>query len=260
MFTRPSKHLKANGQGGHKMENAMYSFDLLGEFVSPIRGGVPDDCNKLVQKQSKDVSELVFKIMAAEVEKLLQTGDTEAAMAAVDTYASERINPYNNPLNVFKRDNQNNSYPYMGAHWLFGAIRDSAKFIHPEAFYGGGVKGAPSADHFRKFVDVTPYHIFFHRPEYEKNNANIVDGVDGIDNQQPSKKVGGFSRYEYIEAPVQFCARVSVSPRGPFSKLLEDPDNMREIIQQARNHRLGSCRSAGYGNWIIHALEISNGG
>jgi hypothetical protein len=241
------------------MENAVYHYELVGEFTSPLRGGVPDDCKKLVEKGTKDMNDIYYKIMCAEVEACLQKGDTKGAQEIADDYTNLRIAPYNNPLNVFKQDKQNGSYPYMGAHWLFGAIRDGAKFIFPEHFYGGGVKGKPSADHFRKFVDVVPYHIFLHRPEYEKNNKNIVKKFDDVDDQQPSKKVGGFSRYEYIECPLQFYAEVLVSPRGPFLKLLEDPDNMREIIQQARNHRLGTCRSAGYGQWKIIRLTLKNG-
>jgi hypothetical protein len=163
-------------------------------------------------------------------------------------------------LNVFKRDKQNGGAPYMGAHWLFGAIRDAAKFVFPKDFHGPGCKkGAPSRDHFRKFVDVTPYHIFFHQPKYEKNNKNVVKEVDGIDDQQPSGKIKGFARYEKIESPLQFRAEVLVSPRGLFFDLLEDPDNMLEIIHQARNHRLGSCRSAGYGMWNVIELAFKTG-
>ena len=83
--------------------------------------------------------------------------------------------------------------------------------------------------------------------------------MDGVDDQQPSGKIKGFARYEKIECPVQFRAEILVTPRGLFFDLLDDPDNMREIIHQARNHRLGSCRSAGYGMWNIIELAFKKG-
>ena len=251
------------------MENSMYSFEVIGEFVSPLRGGVPASCDDLVNKESKDISTLIFKVMSAQVDNFLQIGDTASAMSAIETYVDEKVKPYANPLNTFKKNKKVNNFfkrdeqvgdaPFMGAHWLFAAIRDSAKFIFPEAFYGGGVKKAPSGNHFRKFVEVTPYHIFLHRPTYDENNENIVKEIDDIEKQQPSEKVGGFSQYEVIYTPLQFRAEVNVSPRGPFLKLLKDPDNMREIIQQARNHRLGTCRSAGYGTWDFVKLKVKEG-
>lgn len=241
------------------METAIYRYELLGEFTSPVRGGVPNDIDALVKKKSKDVSDLYFQIAKEEVKVHLQAGELKKAHESVEKYETEEIEPHKNPLNIFKKDSQNGGSPYMGAHWFFGAFRDAAKFIFPEHFYGGGKKGAPSAKHLRKFVDVQPYHIFFHKPTYEKNNKNIVKVVDGVTGQQPSEAVGGFSRYEYIEAPIQFYLEVLISSRGPFLELLEDPDNVKEIIHQARNHRLGSCRSAGYGMWNIIKLTLKNG-
>jgi hypothetical protein len=81
--------------------------------------------------------------------------------------------------------------------------------------------------------------------------------VDGIEDQHPGEKVPSFARYEYIDPPAEFRCKVLVSESGPFYALLSDETKMKLVIRQAVNHRLGACRSAGYGFWTIKDLSIS---
>lgn len=239
--------------------NATYTIEILGKLESPIRGGVPADIDLLLEKPKANVDKLYFQITQAAVESALQAGEMEKAKSIVEEYEAAQ-QKYNNPLCKFKEDRQNGNAPYIGAHAVFGAIRDAAKFVYPEFFFGGKKVGKavkPSKSHFRKFVQVFPYHIHFHRPKYSDDYKNIIKKVDGIENQHPGEKVPSFGRYEFIDPPAEFYFKVLVSEDGPFYDLLSDETKMKIVIRQAVNHRLGSCRSAGYGFWSIKELSIS---
>ena len=165
---------------------------------------------------------------------------------------------------MFKRDVQAGDIPYVGAHAVFGAFRDSSKFVHKEEkyFYQKGRKGfttLPSPKHLRKFVTVRPNHIFFHRPSMN-GNENIIKVPDiAAEGQQPIDQVKGFAKYEVINPPFQFQFRICISPKGIFTGFLNNRDHVREVVYQMPNHGLGSGRSANHGVWRIIKLEERSG-
>lgn len=231
-----------------------YTIHVVGEAESPFRGAVPETIDSLIEKPSKDVATLIYNAVKAQVELCVQAGDVAGAWEAIKKYQAEQFQ-YSCPLNTFKRDHQNGNQPYQGAHTVFGAFRDAARFLYPDAFWQQkkGHTDKPSNTHLRKFVKVLPNHIFFHRPDITNG---VVKEADGVEGQQPAGNVKGFARYEVINDPFQFQFKVMVNPKGLFQGLLGDRDKVVEILNQAVNHGLGASRSAGYGMWKIVDLEI----
>lgn len=238
-----------------KREEKSYTIHVVGEAESPFRGAVPKSIDNLVKKPGKDVATLVYQVSKSQVELCLQAGDIAGAVEAIKKY-QEQQHEFANPLNVFKRDHQNGNWPYQGAHTVFGAFRDAARFLFPEFFWqkGKGKADRPSNTHLRKFVKVTPNHIFFHRPDMSNG---VITKPDGIEGQQPVGAVKGFARYEVIESPFQFAFKMAVNPKGPFGNFLGNKDLVIETIKQSVNHGLGSSRSAGYGMWEIADLKVT---
>ena len=234
-----------------------YTIKVVGEAESSFRGAVPEDTQILIRKPKANVADLTFSIVKTQVELLLQTGDTAAAWETLKKYNdTDKEKEFNNPLNCFKRDHQNGGNPYQGAHTVFGAFRDGARFVFPEYFYEKGVTGGakrPSKTHLRKFVIVRPNHIFLHRPNLE---GAVITQPDEIEGQQPTPDVKGFARYEVIHSPFQFQFQISVNPKGLYEKFLSDQDKVIEALRQGVNHGLGAGRSAGYGMWKIISADV----
>jgi len=232
-----------------------YTIKVVGEAESPFRGAVPESIESLIKKPSKDVASLIYQAVKAQVEMCTQAGDVAGAWEAIKKYQSEQFQ-YSCPLNTFKRDHQNGERPYQGAHTVFGAFRDGARFIFPEFFYEKGITGGtkrPSKTHLRKFVIVRPNHIFFYRPDLA---GEIITEPDSVEGQQPVADVKGFARYEVINSPFQFQFQISVNPRGMYEKFLSNQDKALDALHQGVNHGLGAGRSAGYGMWKIVSAEI----
>lgn len=230
-----------------------YSIKVVGEAESDFRGARPAETDALIKKPDKNTSDLIYRAVKAQVELNLQAGDVKGAWEAIKKYQDSEFE-YANPLNCFQRDNQNGKKPYIGAHAVFGAFRDAAKFLYPTHFYQNkkGQTQKPSAKHFRKFVQVRPIHIFLHRPDLSNGTIDTVDEIQG---QQPIGEVRGFARYEAIFAPFQFQFQLSINPKGPFEKLLSKKSTVEELIHQATLHGLGGGRAAGFGQWKVIALS-----
>jgi hypothetical protein len=241
-----AKKDQANGNG-------FYAINCVGEGVSTLRAPKPADVGALVENPPKNVDALKFEILKSKVELLTQAGKIDEADQAVENYLNLKRG-YSFPLMGFQRDKQNGNHIFFGAHWIVGAIRDMAKWTHPEAFYQKGVVGgtkAPSRTHFRKFVIVEPAHIFPKRPD-----GSFIKEPDQIGNQQPSPDVMGFSRYEELDPPYQFEFTVLVNVNGPFNGILKDPESFLKILKLAKFNRLGGSRGANYGHWKFVSAEI----
>jgi hypothetical protein len=241
-----------------------YSIMVEGSADGPWRGNRPQSIEELLKIPNKNIGKLQYLIISKQIEMLLQKGDTDGAERALNAYKTREEEAHPCPLLLFQRDNQNGGCPYVGAHMVFGAIRDSAKFLYPDAFYGGydddsdeaveeapkkkGKGKKPSKAHLRKFVSVRPHHIFLYR------DGNKIEKCDGIEGQQPVGDVKGFARYEVVYPPFTFQFRVSVQDKGPFLSLLTKP-KIKEIIGQAVNHGLCGCRGVGYGMWNVTSMK-----
>ena len=238
-----------------KKEAKSYTIKVVGEAESPFRGAVPESIDSLIEKPSKNVADLIFSAVKAQVEMCTQAGDVAGAWEAIKKYQSEQFQ-YSCPTNTFKRDMQNGQHPYQGAHTVFGAFRDGARFLFPEYFYQNkkGETTKPSKTHLRKFVIVRPNHIFLYRPDLA---GAIIEKPDAVEGQQPVADVKGFAKYEVINGPFQFQFQMSINPRGMYEKFLTNQDKVLDALHQGVNHGLGAGRSAGYGMWKIVSTEIS---
>jgi len=237
-----------------------YTFRIVGQADSAWRGAVPDDCADLKVAPEKNVKELLYMIVKAEVERLTQKGDTKGAAEAVKKYQDHSKHQYANPLNVFKKDKQNGDIPCIGAHCLYGGFRDAAVELFPQYFYKTAADRGkkPSNKHLRKYVHVRPYHVFLHRPSMN-GNGKIIKEVDGVHDQHPTPKVGAFCRYEFIDSPFQFEYLLNVSIEGPFKKFLENQHEVKMAIVQSANAGQGGGRAAGYGMWRILKCKVEDG-
>ena len=238
-----------------KKEAQSYTIKVVGEAESPFRGAVPESIDSLIEKPSKNVADLIFSAVKAQVEMCTQAGDVKGAWEAIKKNQSEQFQ-YSCPLNTFKRDKQNGNQPYQGAHTVFGAFRDGARFVFPEYFYEKGAVGGtkrPSKTHLRKFVIIRPNHIFFYRPDLD---GSVITEPDEVEGQQPVGDVKGFARYEVINGPFQFQFTMSINPRGMYEKFLTNQDKVLDALCQGVNHGLGAGRSAGYGMWKIVSTEV----
>lgn len=232
-----------------------YTVKVVGAAESPFRGAVPESLEGLIEKPSKDVSTLIYSAVKAQVDLCVQSGDVAGAWEAIKRYQDEQFQ-FSCPLNTFKRDMQNGEIPYQGAHTVFGAFRDAARFLFPDFFYEKGVTGGtnrPSKTHLRKFVKVLPNHIFYYRPTI---SDALITKPDGVEGQQPTPDVRGFARYEVINDPFQFQFKIAIQPKGLFEKFLGNQDKVKEALYQCVNHGLGASRAAGYGMWRIADMEI----
>ena len=227
-----------------------YVIKVKGESLSDWRGAVPADIDPLVKKPSKDVASLIYQIAKTEVELLLQKGDVQKAVESVKKY-QEQGHEYAAPLNCFKRDNQNGGAPFMGAHSFIGAFRDSAIFLHPEAFFQKKGDGKPARKHLRKFLTVRPFHVFLYR------DGEKIFNTDEIEGQQPvGDAVKGFARYEVIHFPFLFDFNLTIIPKGPFAKFLGSVDEVISTLHHSTYMGIGSCRGANYGAWEIKEYEV----
>jgi len=235
-------------------EAKSYTIHVVGEAESPFRGAVPESIDSLIEKPTKDVATLIYNAVKAQVELCVQAGDVAGAWESIKKYQEEQFQ-YSCPLNTFKRDHQNGNWPYQGAHTIYGAFRDGARFLFPEYFYEKkkGRTDRPSNKHLRKFVVVRPNHIFFVRPDI---NGAIIEQVDEVEGQQPVNDVKGFARYEVINNPFQFQFTMAVNPKGLFEKFLKNQDKVCEALTQGVNHGLGASRGAGYGMWRIGSMTV----
>ncbi|MHA1828610.1 MAG: hypothetical protein ACTSX6_08180 [Candidatus Heimdallarchaeaceae archaeon] len=226
-----------------------WSVEIVGQADGPWSGAKPDSLEKLIEKPDKDVKSLKYQVLKAAVELACQSGNLEEAADAIKRYEEFEFS-YACPLNRFQRDKQHGDRPYIGAHCVFGAIRDAAKESFNDFFQFYAKKGdkGPSDKHFRKYVDVRPHHIFLYRPDV---GGEVVQSPDEIDGQQPTVDVRGFARYEIINPPFQFKFRVNFRPYGHFESRLSDRDMVRKAIYQAVNHGLGGRRGVGFGMWSI---------
>ena len=227
-----------------------FTLHVVGEAEGPFSGSRPENIDQLISKPDKDTASLLYQIAKTQIELCCQKGDTEGALIALQKYQEKEFS-YAAPLNVFPKDNQNGAYPYIGAHCVFGAIRDAMRLAFDDEikFYRKKGDDAPSKKHLRDFVFVKPHHIFMYRPALD---GTVISKVDEEQGQQPCGDVKGFSRYEVIHPPFQFQFNVNVVPKGPFKTL--NPKLMKEVISQAVNHGLGSRRAAGYGMWKIVSI------
>jgi len=232
-----------------------WGVEVIGEAESPFSGAVPENLDSLITKPDKDVKSLLYQVVKTQVELLCQSGDTQKAVEAINKYLDKNFE-YACPKNTFKQDVQNGHHPYIGAHCVFGGIRDAASEAYNDVFKFYKKKGdkGPSDKHFRKYVTVKPNHIFFHRPDMAGSQIEKVDETEG---QQPCPDVRGFAKYEVINPPFQFMFRVNLNPFGYFKDLLSDRDLIKAVIHQAVNHGLGARRSAGCGMWKIVSYKES---
>ena len=110
--------------------------DLLSYYIkvyiqgeSPVSAAVPEDIDGLLTKPDKPTADLLFSIVKADVEKLLQVGDTDNARKILLNYQNrEEKQAYMKPKMAFKRDKADGSI-FLGAHCFYGAFRDAAKFL-----------------------------------------------------------------------------------------------------------------------------------
>lgn len=257
---RPNNLLKAVPETG------AYSLLVTGQAESAWRGATPESVDQLLVKSPKSIEDLYLKVAQAKVDQFLQAGHVDKAAECIQEHEKKLVETQQThgcPTNIFKKDLQVDGIPYIGAHAVFGAFRDSAKWIAKKYFYQKGVPGMtknPSAKHLRKFVVVRPNHIFLHRPKLSMNgNENVIKEADGIEGQQPIGEVKGFAKYEYLLPPFQFSFSLCISPEGIFEKFLKDEDLVLQVLQQASLHGLGAGRSAGYGVWKILNIEKRDG-
>lgn len=236
-------------------QKEIYQIRVKGESESDWRAAVPEDIRPLIDSQAnKNVAGLKFEIIKTQVELLLQQGETEKATEALQFYINAEHEGYQAPVCRFRRDLQNGSDPYMGAHSFFGAIRDAADYMYPEFFYQRGVKGmtkSPSKKHLRKVLNIKPHHVFLYR------DGKKIISPDGEEGQQPVADVRGFAYYEIIRHPFNFEFKIQINPTTKiFSDLLSDADKISKVIKQSAWHGQGACRSAGYGMWNVKSIEI----
>jgi hypothetical protein len=231
-----------------------YYVDLYIRGESPVSAAVPENVDGLLTKPDKPTAELLFQILKADVEKLLQVGETAAARKLlIDFQNREEKQAYMKPKMAFKRDKASGSI-FLGAHCLYGAFRDASKFIQDKTFYVKGKKGYttyPSAKHLRKFMNIRPPHMIFMR------DGKPITEPDRVEDQQPvGPEVKGFSSYEIVDLPWSIHARIQIAPPGPFQEFLSDPARVEASILQASNHGLGARRAAGYGMWRAERIEF----
>ena len=241
------------------MKNLPYTYEIIGEAESAWSGSQPADHQKLIKKKDKDVKSLYFQVLKSEVELKAQSGDIVGALESIDTYLTQEFE-YANPLNIFRKDNQCGDIPYIGAHMVFGAIRDAItdSFYKDFGLYKKqGVDKNTTGTSYQKLktlIRVKPNHIFLHRPALNGEKSRLRK-IDFIDTQQPCGQVRGFSQYEVIEPPFQFRFKVHIIPLPPYEKSLNDRKLMEAVIRQSVYHGISARRSAGYGEWEIVKMK-----
>ena len=225
-----------------RLPNDPYHIKVEAIAESPMRGAVPEEIDSLLKQPDKNTASLYYKTLVVHVEKLLKKGDVAGAIDAIQQSQDTNFE-YKAPLNTFKRDLQNENAPYIGAHTLVGALRDAAKILY-SPFYTKKETDKPAAKHFRKQIQVRPFHIFMHR------NGDIIKEPDNTHGQQPTEQVKGFARYEEIESPFEFSFIIDVQPQGWFEDLLTNKEAIVKVINQSARHGLGASRGMGYGQWV----------
>jgi hypothetical protein len=226
-----------------------------------IRGARPDNTAALVEIDPKNVLLTEYKILNATVDQCIQAGRVDDAAEALKIYKRNLAAGIGikNPLNVFQKDLQNGGAPYIGAHCVEGAFREACKFYFPGKilYEGKGIfknTALPGQEHVRKTLTILPKHIFLHQPDMSNGKVLKPNRIVG---QQPSKTVGGFARYEEIDAPWMIEFDMSISTRNRFrGSLLEDKAVIEEIMVGVGNLGFGGCRGAGFGRAGLEELTI----
>lgn len=232
-----------------------YSFNVVFEAETDHRGPRPNDVEALVKIPGKNELNLAYVAAKAQMEKSAQSGDATGCWQALDKYIEFRNagGQYQFPLNSFQKDNQNGGCPFYGAHVIIGALRGSCKHLYPgQILCQKRGDGMPAKEHFRKAVQVYPFHLFFYRPGEKKP----IKTHDEIQAQQPAGDVGGFSKFETVNMPFQIKFKIVVNPAGIFKNTkLKDPKIFPEVIQHAAILGSGACRGVGCGQWKVIKLD-----
>jgi hypothetical protein len=232
-----------------KKELESYQIRVKGESLTDWSGAVPESIDKLIKKPDKDWLSLFFKIASTQIEMHCQAGRTDEAMTVLEKYREQQFE-YSNPLNTFKKDQQNGGYPYQGAHCFLGAIRDSAADMG--IFYKKKGDILPSDKHFRKYVRVMPSHINLYR------DGKIITKPDEIEGQQPVEDVKGFARYEVIRHPFTFSFNIQILVGGKFKDFLADQEKVIKTIYNSAFNGQGARRAAGYGGWKVVDAKVED--
>ena len=114
-------------------------------------------------------------------------------------------------------------------------------------------KGRVGKAHMRKYVQITPYHIFLHKdPDYKEmfRDADVT-----IEGQQPVTDVKGFSRNEILVGPLHFNFQMIFQPKGKFP-VLGNRDLVLQCLHQSTFRGLGGRRAANYGQWEITKAKM----
>jgi hypothetical protein len=138
------------------------------------------------------------------------------------------------------------------------AFRDTASASYPKEFGLATVterKGRVGKEHVRKYIEITPYHIFMYK---DSDLANLYENKDIIiQGQQPVNQVKGFSQFEVINGPIYFKFQMFFHPEGKFPSF-EDKDLVSKCLYQATFRGLGGRRAANYGQWKILEARLLN--
>jgi hypothetical protein len=223
-----------------------------------LSGNKAADIDKLLDKAI--VEEALLKAAIKKLELLLENPDAlpeeiSAAAAEVKTYQKNH-KTYKAPLNVIHRDkqklgNDNGPLPFIAQHFILAAFRDEASSSFSDEFCLAtqeNRKGRIGKAHMRKYIQITPYHIFlFKDPEYNTmfENSDII-----VEGQQPVGDVKGFSNNEVIVGPIYFKFQMMFQPKGKFPPL-GDRDLVLQCLYQSTFRGLGGRRAANYGQWEI---------
>ena len=243
----------------------------------------------LLGKAPKNIDDLQFEILTADVHLQLQAGHIVQAQQTVNSHVA-KAETYKCPEIGFQRDYQKNpndvmvekipkeewfsdiggkpgkfdkvqvdgnehvqnlGIPFLGSHCAVGALRNCSGEMYPIFEQGAYNMGTEYAsEHFRKSVRCMPYHMFFYRP-----NGKLITAPDLEHFQQPSPKVQGFQKYEVILHPWMVTFTYQFIPKGPFRDYLANREEVKEAIYSMIMSGLGGRRSAGFGPY--HVAEIT---
>lgn len=229
-----------------------------------LSGNIAADIEKLLKKAV--VEEALLRAAIKKLDKVVENPDSlpeeiDAAAASVKQYQADNI-IYRAPLNVIHRDVQrlgsdDNPLPIICQHFILAAFRDEASASFPREFglviAGEKTTGLVGRGHLRKYIRVTPYHIFLYKdPEYKEMFEASDITVEG---QQPVMDVKGFSYNEVMNGPIYFKFQMIFQPKGKFPGLA-NKDNVIQCLYQSTFRGLGGRRAANYGQWDILKATI----
>jgi hypothetical protein len=229
-----------------------------------LSGNKAADIDKLLSKSL--VEEALLKAAIKKLEAVMDDDQSlpeeiEVAAAEVQKYQGVSVS-YKAPLNIIHKDNQKLGkdelpIPVIPQHFIMGAFRDTASQSFADQYQLATLKDRKNRvgkEHLRKYIQITPFHIFMFRDE--KMEKMIESSDIFIEGQQPTPGAAGFARYEVITGPIYFKFNMIFQPQGKFPALA-DRNLVCMCLSQSTYRGLGGRRSANYGQWeIISAKEI----